>query len=152
MVRTRRDRQKVVWETRPERGGEHRRLRLGEELRHTLARLLRPGECRDPALFEADITVTEVRLSPDLRNATVYVMPLAGSRVGEVMAGLRRSTPYLRGRLARAVSLRRIPELAFALDSSFEHAERIAALLARPEVERDLARPAGAEHDDDAEC
>jgi ribosome-binding factor A len=104
--------------------------------------MLRPGECRDPALFEADITVSEVTLSPDLRNATAYVMPLAGSHIDEIMTGLKRSTPYLRGRLARAVSLRRIPELTFALDRSFEHAERITALLARPEVERDLDRSA----------
>jgi ribosome-binding factor A len=149
MVRTRRDRQPALQEIRPDRGAEQRRLRLGEELRHALAQLLRPGECRDPALFEADITVTEVRLSADLRHATAYVMPLAGSRIGATMAGLRRSAPYLRGRLARAVSLRRIPELSFALDRSFEHAERIAALLARPEVGRDLERPAVTAQDDE---
>jgi ribosome-binding factor A len=93
MVRTRRDRQPLLPETRPGRGSEQRRLRLGEELRHALAQLLRPGECRDPALFEADITVSEVMLSPDLRNATAYVMPLAGAHAGEIMAGLARSTP-----------------------------------------------------------
>lgn len=126
-------------------------MRLGEELRHVLARLLRPGECRDPALFNANITVSEVTLSPDLRNAKAYVMPLAGAHAGEIMAGLARSTPYLKGRLAREVSLRRVPELTFALDRSFEHAERIAALLAWPEVERDLDRPAApAAEDGDA--
>jgi ribosome-binding factor A len=150
MVRTRRDQQLLPRETRPGRGAEQRRLRLGEVLRHTLAQLLRPGECRDPALFDANITVSEVTLSPDLRNAKAYVVPLAGARAEEIMAGLERSTPYLKGRLARAVSLRRVPELSFALDRSFEHAERITALLARPEVERDLERPAGAEENGDA--
>jgi ribosome-binding factor A len=151
MVRTRHDQAPPLRQTRTGRGAEHRRLRLGEELRHALAQLLRPGECRDPALFDAHITVSEVTLSPDLRNAKAYVMPLAGARAGEIMAGLERSTPYLKGRLARTVSLRRVPALTFALDRSFEHAERIAALLARPEVERDLDRATGpAEGDDDA--
>jgi ribosome-binding factor A len=149
MARTRRDRQPFLREARPERGAGQRRLRLGEELRHALSRLLRPGECRDPALREASITVSEVSLSPDLRNATAFVMPLGGAHAGEIMAGLARSTPYLKGRLAREVSLRRVPELSFALDRSFEHAERIATLLARPEVERDLDRLAGMAQDDD---
>jgi ribosome-binding factor A len=148
MMRTRHNRQPPR-QDRTDRGAEHRRLRLGEELRHALAQLLRPGECRDPALFDAHITVSEVTLSPDLRNAKAYVMPLAGAHAGGIMAGLERSTPYLRGRLARAVSLRRVPELTFALDRSFEHAERIAALLARPEVERDLERAADAANEDD---
>src|SRR5215469_4398854 len=86
-----------------------RQLRVGEEVRHALARLLRPGELRDPALYEANVTVTEVRLSPDLRNATAFVMPLAGADAADILAGLRRSTPYLRGRVAQAVRLRRAP-------------------------------------------
>ena len=115
-----------------------RQLRVGEEIRHLLAQLLRPGELRDPALREANITVTEVRLSPDLRNATAYVMPLAGANVGEIMRGLRRSAPFLKARLARELDLRFVPNLVFALDHAFESAERIAALLAGPAVERDL--------------
>src|SRR6202049_942967 len=91
-----------------------RQLRVGEELRHALAQLLRPGELRDPALREANITVTEVRLSPDLRNATAFVMPLAGSNADQVMAGLKRSAPYLKGRVARMVELRQVPNIAFA--------------------------------------
>src|ERR1700730_3189649 len=74
-----------------------RQLRVGEELRHLLAELLRPGELRDPALREANVTVTEVRLSPDLRNATAFVMPLGGEKAEEIMAGLRRSGPFLEG-------------------------------------------------------
>ena len=122
------------------RGGQ-RRLRVGEELRHALARILREGELRDPALAGASITVSEVRLSHDLRNATVYVMPLAGANAPEIMAGLRRSAPYLRGLLGRMVTLRHVPGLGFAYDESFDQAARIAELLKRPEVERDLHPP-----------
>jgi ribosome-binding factor A len=113
-------------------------LRVGEELRHALAQLLRPGELRDPALREANITVTEVRLSPDLKNATAFVMPLAGGNADEIMAGLKRSAPFLKGRIARTVELRQVPNLVFAVDTAFDSAARIAGLLHRPEVERDL--------------
>lgn len=129
------------------RPASQRQLRVGEELRHALAQLLRPGELRDPALRDADITVTEVRVSPDLRNATAYVIPLAGANADEIMAGLRRSAPFLKGRIARMVELRQAPSIAFAFDTSFDSAARIAALLHSPEVERDLhAQP---ERDDD---
>jgi len=125
-----------------------RQSRVGEELRHSLAHLLRPGELRDPALREANITVTEVRVSPDLKNATAFVMPLAGSNSDEVMAGLKRSAPFLRARLARMVELRQAPNIAFAFDTAFDTAARIAALLHAPEVERDLHPPP--EGDDNA--
>ncbi|HWB48788.1 MAG TPA: 30S ribosome-binding factor RbfA [Stellaceae bacterium] len=115
-----------------------RQLRVGEELRHALARLLRPGELRDPALFDANVTVTEVRISPDLRNATAFVMPLGGANAADIIAGLRRSAPYLKGQVAKAVRLRRVPHLGFQLDSAFESAERIATLLHSEAVERDL--------------
>ena len=120
------------------RAASQRQLRVGEEIRHLLAELLRPGELRDPALREANITVTEVRLSPDLRNATAYVMPLAGANAGEIMEGLQRSAPFLKARLARELDLRYVPNLVFALDRAFDSAARIAALLASPAVERDL--------------
>jgi ribosome-binding factor A len=115
-----------------------RQLRVGEELRHVLAQLLRPGELRDPALREANITVTEVRVSPDLKNATAFVMPLAGSNSAEIMEGLKRSAPFLRTRVARTVELRQAPNIVFAIDTAFDTAARIEALLHRPEVERDL--------------
>src|SRR5882724_11556910 len=118
-----------------------RQLRVGEELRHVLAQLLRPGELRDPALREASVTVTEVRVSPDLRNATAFVMPFAGANADQVMAGLKRSAVFLKGRVARMVELRQVPNIVFALDDAFDNAARIAALLARPEVERDLQAP-----------
>lgn len=113
-------------------------MRVGEELRHALAQLLRPGELHDPALFDASVTVTEVQISPDLRNATAFVMPLGGANAADVIAGLRRSTPFLRGRIARLVRLRRVPTLTFMLDSAFDSAERIAAILRSEPVERDL--------------
>lgn len=124
-----------------------RQLRVGEEVRHALARLLRPGELRDPALREADITVSEVRISPDLRNATAYVIPLAGANTGEIMAGLKRSAPFLKSRLARALDLRYVPNLVFAFDNAFDSAERITALLANPAVERDLRPDAEKTHE-----
>lgn len=115
-----------------------RQLRVGEELRHVLAQLLRPGELRDPALQNADVTVTEVRISPDLKNATAFVMPLGGANTGEIMAGLKRSAPFLRARVARLVELRQAPNIVFAVDTAFDSAARIAEILHRPEVERDL--------------
>ena len=115
-----------------------RQLRVGEELRHALARILQRGELRDPALQHVTVTVTEVRMSPDLRNASAYVMPLGGQHSAEVIAALTRSAGFLRGQIAREVPLRFTPSLAFALDTSFDHASRINELLHRPEVERDL--------------
>src|SRR5690348_12468123 len=112
------------------RGASQRQLRVGEELRHALAQLLRPGELRDPALREANITVSEVRVSPDLKNATAFVMPLAGANAAEIMAGLKRSTGFLRGQVARMVELRQAPNIVFALDNAFDNAAHIAALLA----------------------
>jgi len=131
-----------------DRGASQRQRRVGEALRHTLSQVLRDGRCRDPELREASITVSEVRLSPDLRQAMVYVMPLAGAKAGEIIAALERSAPFLRGQVAGELSLRYAPALAFVLDASFDEAERISALLARPEVERDT-RPQPAEGEND---
>ncbi len=137
------------------RGAGQRQRRVGEQLRHALAQLLRDGGCRDPALRQASITVSEVRVSPDLRNATAFVMPLAGANAAEVIAGLRRGGPFLRAQLAGDLPLRYMPNLSFALDDTFDQADRISTLLARPEVARDLhpqtaGAEAGAENDDDA--
>jgi len=120
------------------RGISQRQLRVGEELRHALSKILREGRSRDPALERASITVTEVRMSPDLRNATAFVMPLAGANAAEIVTVLNRCAPFLKGLLAREVALRNTPNLGFVLDHSFEQAERISALLMRPEVARDL--------------
>jgi ribosome-binding factor A len=125
-------------EIKPERRAGQRQLRVGEELRHALSGILRRGDCRDPALRDASVAVTEVRLGADLRNATVFVMPLGGTSAAEIVAGLKRSSAFLKRLVAREVALRYTPNLIFELDVSFDQADRIAALLAQPEVERDL--------------
>ena len=121
------------------RGAGPRQRRVAEELRQILTELLCRGESRDPALRDANITVSEVRISPDLRNATAYVMPLGGVNGAEIVAALQRGAGFFRGRLARAAALRYAPQLSFALDETFDQADRIAALLGRPDVERDLS-------------
>ncbi|WP_374446090.1 30S ribosome-binding factor RbfA [Stella sp.] len=124
-----------------------RQLRVGEELRHVLASVLARGELRDPALQDVSITVTQVRVSPDLRNATAYVMPLGGAHAADALPALRRAAPFLRGQVARAVDLRLVPQLDFALDTSFDNAQRIDDLLRRPEVVRDLGPEGGRDPD-----
>jgi ribosome-binding factor A len=133
------------------RAASQRQRRVAEELRHLMAQILRDGDCRDPVLRDASITVSEVRISPDLRNATVYVMPLAGANAGEIVPALRRAAPFLRVLAARELALRYAPNLVFALDETFDQADRIAILLGLPEVERDLHPPrAASKSDDDA--
>ena len=121
-------------------GPTQRQLRVGEELRHALVDILRDNHARDPDLMNLNVTVTEVRVSPDLKNATAFIMPLGGSKEAEAVSALNRAAPYFRAQLARAVKLRFAPSVTFALDTSFDHANRINELLHRPEVERDLAR------------
>lgn len=127
------------------RSQSQRQLRVGEELRHAISAALMRGDLRDPDLEDASITVTEVRVSPDLRNATAYVMPLGGDRRDEILEALRRASPYLRGQIARAVRLKYAPQLSFAEDASFDEAARIERLLRSPAVAPDLAPTRGEE-------
>ena len=127
-------------------GPSQRQLRVGEEVRHALVEILRDSHARDPDLQDANVTVTEVRISPDLANATAYVMPLGGRKVGSIVAALNRAAPYFRTLLAHAVQLRHVPRIAFEVDSSFTYAEKIDVLLHRPEVERDLHPDAAVDH------
>ncbi len=123
------------------RGGRppsQRQLRVGEEIRHALAQMMTQTEFRDPDLAGQSITVTEVRVSPDLRNATVFVTPLGGG-ADTVVAALQRASSYMRGQLAKAVKLRHTPSLKFEYDGSFDQAERIGAVLQKSGVERDIA-------------
>ncbi len=122
-----------------------RQLRVGEELRHTLVRALARADFSDPDLADANITVTQVTVSPDLKNATAFVLPLGGARTQETVAGLNRAAGYLRGLLGREVTLRDTPSLTFTADASFEHAQRIDEVLQRPRVLRDLEAPSGGE-------
>ncbi len=124
------------------RAPSQRQLRVGEEIRHALAGIIQRAEFRDPDLVGQAITVTEVRVSPDLRNATVFVLPLGGE-ADPVVKALGRASAFLRGQLGRAVTLRYLPALHFVHDESFDEAQRIDALMHSPSVARDLA------HDDD---
>lgn len=118
-----------------------RQLRVGEELRHILAELLGRGDLHDPALAGKSITVSEVRSSPDMRNATVFVMPLGGAGdVEEIVGALNHAAPYLSHELGRRITMRFTPRLHFELDRAFEEAQRVDAILRRPDVARDLTR------------
>ena len=115
-----------------------RQLRVGEELRHALARLLERGEVRDPGLAGASVTVTEVRVSPDLRNATAFIMPLGGVGDAAAVDALMRARGFLRRRVSEFVNLKTMPQFTFRLDPLFAEADHIEALLRRPDVARDL--------------
>jgi ribosome-binding factor A len=119
-------------------GGSQRQLRVGELIRHELADMLTRGDIHDPVIQAHLITVPEVRMSPDLRLATIYVMPLGGRDVDEVIAALDRNKRYVRGEIARRVNLKFAPEIRFRADERFEEAERIEKLLRTPAVQRDL--------------
>ena len=110
-----------------------RQLRVGEELRHIIARIIERGEFRDPDLAGRAITVTEVRVSPDLANATAFVIPLGGGDCTAILAGLKRAKAFLRHEIGKQV-----PNLFFEADHSFDEASRIEAILRLPEVARDL--------------
>lgn len=113
------------------KGPSQRQLRMGELLRHVLSEIMARGEFRDPTLTGASITVTEVRPSPDLKNATVFVTPLGGTDVNAVVEGLQRARGYLRAQIAGKIEAKFIPELTFKPDTSFAEAQRIEALLAK---------------------
>jgi ribosome-binding factor A len=115
-----------------------RQLRVGEELRHALAWIFERDTLRDPDLAGVRLTVTEVRPSPDLRHARVYVVPLGGGDSKTILAALQRVKPYLRREMARRIKLRFTPDLVFAADTTFEESDHIARLLHKPEVARDL--------------
>ena len=115
-----------------------RQLRVGEVIRHALAQTLERGEAHDPGLDGVSITVTEVRISPDLRNATAFVMPLGGADAGPVLESLARAVPFFRRRIAGEVDMRRLPTLSFQLDESFDNASHIDSLLRSPAVVADV--------------
>ncbi len=121
-----------------ESGPSHRVLRVGENIRHAISDILSRGEIRDPALDDVSITVTEVRVSPDLRNATVFVMPLGGINEKEVVDGLNANSKFIRGQLSKMVRMKYLPNLKFTSDYSFGEADHIEALLASAHVAQDL--------------
>ena len=121
-------------------GPSQRALRAGEVIRHAIAELLSRGDVHDPVLEGHLITVPEVRMSPDLRLATIYVMPLGGKDVEVVLEALERNKKFLRGEIAHRVNLKFAPEIRFRKDERFEEAERIGKILATPQVQRDLKK------------
>ena len=121
-------------------GGSQRQLRVGELIRHELADMLSRGDIHDSVIQAHMITVPEVRMSPDLRLATVYIMPLAGRDTDEVIAAFERNKKFLRGEVAHQINLKFAPDLRFRADDRFEEAERIDKLLRSPEVKRDLEK------------
>jgi ribosome-binding factor A len=121
-------------------GGSQRQLRVGELIRHELADMFSRGAIHDPIIEAHMITVPEVRMSPDLRLATIYVMPLGGRDAKDVIEALDRNKRYMRGEIARRVNLKFAPDIRFRIDDRFEEAERIEKLLRTPSVRRDLDR------------
>jgi ribosome-binding factor A len=115
-----------------------RQLRVAEEIRHVLAAIFARREFRDPELFDADITVSEVRLSPDLKHATAFISRLGRSDVDALLPVLKRVAPWLRSQVAHALPLRYTPELSFQPDQALDYATKINQLMQRPEVARDL--------------
>ncbi len=123
---------------KPESAPSQRALRVGEVIRHALAEVLQRGDIHDPAFDGIVVTVPEVRMSPDLKNATVFIVPLGGKGGPEILAAFERNSRFLRGVIAKKVNLRFAPNLRFRLDESFDEGDRIEALLRKPEVQRDL--------------
>jgi ribosome-binding factor A len=119
-------------------GPSQRQLRVAEEIRHVLAGLFERRDFRDPELAEAEITVSEVRMSPDLKHAMAFVSRLGRSDVDALLPALQRATPYLRGQVAHVLRLRFAPDLTFQPDHALEYATKIDRLLHQPEVARDL--------------
>jgi ribosome-binding factor A len=120
------------------RGPSQRQLKVGELIRHALAEVFSRGDVMDDVIVRHSLTVPEVRMSPDLKIATCFVMPLGGSEAEEVVAHLEQHKRFLRGELSRRVSLKYMPELRFKVDTSFQASARIDELLASPQVARDL--------------
>lgn len=125
-------------------GPSQRQLRAGELVRHALVDILRHEPFIDPALEGAPVTISEVRVSPDLKHAVCFVEPLGGKDAADVIAALNRVSRFLRGRLGRAIDMKFTPDLKFIHDESFDEADHIGRLLDDPRVRRDVAA-----HDDD---
>ena len=126
-------------------GPSQRMLRVGELVRHALAAMFARGEIEDDALRGAVITVPEVRMTPDLKIANAYIMPLGGLHAEEIVAALNRHRKFVRGRVAPQINMKYAPEIRFYVDDTFEEAGRIDSILRSDKVQRDL------DHDDDGE-
>jgi ribosome-binding factor A len=125
--------------------GSQRQLRVGELVRHALAEMLARGDVHDPVIERHMITIPEVRVTADLRLATIYVMPMGGRDTEDVLAAFERHKKFLRAELAHRINLKFAPDIRFRVDDRFAEAERIGKLLRSPDVKRDLS------HDEDSE-
>jgi ribosome-binding factor A len=121
-------------------GGSQRQLRVGELVRHAMADMLTRGDVHDPVIEGHLITVPEVRMTADLRLATIYIMPLGGRDADEVVAAFERHKKFLRAEIAHRINLKFAPDIRFRIDERFAEAERIDKLLHSPEVARDLKK------------
>ena len=126
--------------TGKEKAPSQRMLRMGELVRHALAEMFSRGEVHDPVLESHVITIPEVAMTPDLRHATAYVMPLGGKDERAVIDALNRNKKFMRGVVAKKIQAKFAPDLHFRIDERFDRAEQIDKLLKRPEVQRDLKR------------
>ena len=124
---------------RPPTGPSQRQLRAGELVRHALVEIFREEEINDPVLAGVSVTVTEVRVNPDMRHATVFVEPLGGENADEVVKALNKHSKFVRGHLGRMIELRFTPDLHFRHDESFNEAARMDRLFQDPRVQRDLS-------------
>ncbi|QLP97132.1 MAG: 30S ribosome-binding factor RbfA [Rhodoblastus sp.] len=126
------------------KGGEttQRMLRVAELIRHAVAEMLSRGVVEDDVLASHVVTVPGVKMSPDLKLATIYVMPLGGKDTDAVLKALERHKKFMRGEIAHRINMKFAPDLRFRMDESFDNASKIDALLASPKVKRDL------DHDD----
>jgi ribosome-binding factor A len=126
--------------TQNEKAPSQRMLRMGELVRHALAEMFSRGDVHDPVLETHVITIPEVAMTPDLRHATAYVMPLGGKDERGVLDALNRNKKYMRGVVAKKIQAKFTPDLHFRLDERFDRADEIDRLLKQPEVQRDLKR------------
>lgn len=124
----------------PKAGPSQRQLRVGELIRHRMAELLIQGRVHDDVLAERVVTIPEVRMSPDLRLATIYVTALGGGDVAAVLAALDRNKRFIRGEVTRAINLKFAPDVRFRKDETFEEADRIGRLLGSPQVRQDVEK------------
>lgn len=132
------------------KGPTQRQLRVSEEIRHVLSAIFLRGEFRDPEMADARVTVTEVRISPDLKNATAFVARLGRTDIDALLPALKRLAPYLRTQVAHEMRLRIAPGISFQPDTTLDYAMHVDALLRAPEVARDLAPQAADEAEDAA--
>jgi ribosome-binding factor A len=130
-------------------GPSQRLLRVAELIRHAMAEVLLRGDITDPDLESALITIPEVRLSPDLRLATLYVLAIGGGDTAKAVVALERNKKYLRGEISKRVNLKFSPDIRFRVDDRFDEVQRIEALLHSEAVARDLRKPQSQEDEDE---